>query len=238
VIESYRGGMDTGGELADAARAHADVEAIRRRVVNVVGHALRTPVTTMAGMAAALESTADDETRAVLVHGLARNARRVERLLDDLLVAARVTTAAPVGDPEPVDCTAVVRDVWVALGGPGSPCIEGPYLTALVRPASFERIVQAIVDNALKYGEGDVVIRGEPLSGGIRLEVESSGLTPTDDELEHAFEMLYRGEHAVTTAPGLGIGLAVARELARAEGGDLTLRRRHGSVVATLELPA
>src|SRR4051812_41588196 len=99
-IESYRGRMDTGGEITDAARALAEVDAIRRRVVNVVGHALRTPVTTIAGMATALESATDDNTRTMLIDGLSRNARRVELLLDELLVAAGVSTALPVGDPE------------------------------------------------------------------------------------------------------------------------------------------
>src|SRR5436190_16625171 len=86
---------DVQGEGDTAARELAELEAIRRRVVNVVGHALRTPVTTIAGMASALATTTDAETRSALVEGLVRNARRVEGLLDDLLIASGVTTALP-----------------------------------------------------------------------------------------------------------------------------------------------
>src|SRR5439155_9177099 len=149
AIESYRGGMDTGGDLADAARARADVDAIRRRVVNVVGHALRTPVTTIAGMTAALESATDEETRRTLVDGLARNARRMERLLDDLLVAAGVSTALPVDVPSAVSIRDAVQEAWTATGGPGVVPISGPDLTAVARRSSFDRIIGVLLDNAL-----------------------------------------------------------------------------------------
>jgi len=229
--------METGGDLADAARARADVDAIRRRVVNVVGHALRTPVTTIAGMTAALASATDEETRRTLIEGLARNARRMERLLDELLVAAGVSTVLPVDEPSAISIHDAVQEAWAAAGGPGVVAISGPDVTVVARASSFDRIVSALFDNALKYGEGDVAVRVEPAASGISIEVESTGAAPSDDELGHAFELLYRGEHAVTSAPGLGLGLAVGRELARADGGELTLVRRGNAVVAVLELP-
>lgn len=228
--------MDTGGEPTDAARALADVDAIRRRVVNVVGHALRTPVTTVAGMAAALESATDDDTRSMLIAGLSRNADRVESLLDELLVAAGVSTALPVGEPERVAVEPIVRDTWQSLEGPDGLAVDAP-AAPFVRARAFERIVRMILDNALKYGDGNVAVRAEAIANGVRLEVESSGPVPSDEELAHACELLYRGEQAVMTSPGLGIGLAVARELARAEGGDVTLGRRGDNVVATVDLP-
>jgi signal transduction histidine kinase len=94
---------------SDAARALEEVDAIRRRVVNVVGHALRTPVTTLCGMAETLAHIADAATRAALADGVVRNARVVERLLDQILIAADVSTALPVGD-------AVRIDVGIGMG--------------------------------------------------------------------------------------------------------------------------
>jgi two-component system phosphate regulon sensor histidine kinase PhoR len=229
--------VDTGGEVAEATRALADIDAIRRRVINVVGHALRTPVTTIAGMASALAATDDDDTRALLVEGLARNSRRVEALLDELLIAAGVTTALPVEPEADIELGAVVQSAWDAVASTGSIAVDGPAVSVIARPHVVERIVRELLDNACKYGQGTLTVRVETAEGVVRLRVESMADGPSDEELAHAFELLYRGEHAVTAAPGLGIGLPVARELARAEGGDVTLERAGDLLVATLVLP-
>jgi two-component system sensor histidine kinase KdpD len=230
--------MTTGGSEGAATRALADVDAVRRRVLNVVGHALRTPVTTMAGMAAALGTTEDAATRAMLVDGLIRNAGRVERLLDDLLLAAGVTTALPAGDADRRPVRDTLAAAWDAIGGSGCLDVDGPDAAPLVHAAAFERIVELVLDNALKYGDGPVTARTIGTADRVRVEIESTGVGPTDEELEHAFEFLYRGEHAVMASPGLGIGLPVARRLAQGEGGDVTLERRGRSLVTSVELPA
>ena len=239
--------MTTGGEVnapsrTDAAPppelelALADLDAIRRRVINVVGHALRTPTTTIAGMAAALRTANDETTRTELVQGLARNAARLEQLLDDLLLAAGVNTVLPVGDPEPTRLAPVLQTAWQSVGGPGDLAVDGPDLTATVRAAALERILTNLLDNSLKYGHGRVGVRTSQSTTTVTVEIVSSGDGPTDDEVSNAFELLYRGEHAVMTAPGLGLGLTVARQLARGEGGRLSLERRGDDVVASLDL--
>jgi signal transduction histidine kinase len=225
-------------EIEAATRSREELEAIRRRVVNVVGHALRTPVTTMAGMAHALGTTDDSATRALLVDGISRNAKRVEGLLDDLLLATGVGTALPVGDATATSVRDTFEDEWKTLGGHNELAFSGPDVKAMVRSGAFERITHVVLDNALKYGHGPITVTSEATSTGLRIEVESVGDLPRDDEIKHAFELFYRGEHAVMAAPGLGIGLPVARELARAEGGEIDLDRRGDAIVATVELPA
>ena len=238
--------MATGGEpnapsgaetAIDPVQALAELDAIRRRVVNVVGHVLRTPVTTIAGMAAALQVAPDDDTRDRLVLGLARNARRLEELLDDLLIAAGVSTALPVDELASIPVAPVLANAWTETGGPGELEVEGSPQRVSVRPRSLQRIAEILFDNALKYGHGPVAARIGTTSTGIRIEIESAGDGPSDEELTHAFELLYRGEHAVMSGPGLGLGLSVARELARADGGDVTLERRAGGLVALVDLP-
>ena len=226
--------METGGEVSDPARELADVDAIRRRVINVVGHVLRTPVTTMAGMANALEHAQDEETRALLVDGLVRNGRRVEELLDELLIAAGVATAVPTGEPSAVSVHDVVRATMASLGSLTELELDGDDAEVVARPEVLGRIVHEMLDNGLKYGHGRVLVRAVRAPSLVEIDVESTGDVPTDEELEHAFELLYRGEHAVTTTPGLGIGLPVARSLAHAEGADVTLERRGETMVATV----
>jgi signal transduction histidine kinase len=223
---------------SDAARALAEVDALRRRVVNVVGHALRTPVTTLCGMAEALAIADDPETRTALADGVVRNARVVERLLDQLLIASGVTTVLPVGDPISVAAQDVVATVWSAMGTPATLHLDVPDVVLDVRPSALEQIAFLVLDNGIKYGDGDVFVRGRVDGARACIEVETRGGEPSDEEMEHAFELFYRGEHAVMRSPGMGMGLTVARELARYEGGDVTLFRRDGAVVTSIELPA
>ena len=230
------------GEAASARAAAAqnadELDAIRRRVINVVGHALRTPVTTIAGMTNALEAADDEATKAMLVEGLARNAQRLEVLLDDLLQAAGVATALPVGERGPLSVHDTFETAWGRLEGPGPLAFRSDDVRVAARAASLERVATILLDNALKYGHGSVAVSCTVTATGVRIEVESAGDGPTDEELGRAFELLYRGEHAVTTAAGLGIGLAVARELARADGGTVELQRRGTSIVALVDLPS
>lgn len=235
-------GEESGGSgpsigTADIERALADVDAVRRRVVNVVGHALRTPTTTIAGMAAALQTTQDDATRLELIQGIGRNARRLEELLDELLIASGVNTALPVADPVRVPIRPAIQEAWEAAGGRGSLDVDGPDMDALVRPPALAKILSSLMDNALKYGHGRVGVQLGTTDSGVRIEIASKDDGPTDEELTHAFELLYRGEHAVMTAAGLGLGLPVARELARADGGEVRLERRDDDIVAVVDLP-
>jgi len=225
-----------GSGTTEVERALADVDAVRRRVVNVVGHVLRTPTTTIAGMAAALQTTDDETTRLELIRGIVRNARRLEELLDELLIASGVNTALPVVDAVRTPIRPAIERAWESVGGRGPLDIDGPDVEALVRPPALAKILSALLDNALKYGHARVGVRLERTPSGVRIEIESADDGPTDEELAHAFELLYRGEHAVMAAPGLGLGLTVARELARADGGEVRLTRNDRDVIAVVDL--
>ena len=228
----------------DATRSVQQLDLIRRRVIAVIGHELRTPVTTLRGLAAQLASADEEEIRSVLGPGLERNTRRLEALLDDLLIASDITTALPVSDPRPVEVGPVMRATWQAMA-PGRPLdLEGqPEVEVAVRDDALERILGHLFDNALKYGDSPVTVYvragTDDHRGLVEIDIHSPGEPMPDVDLELAFEVFYRGERGVTSAPGLGIGLPAARALARQDGGDLTLAQRaRGGIVMHLLLPA
>src|SRR4051812_23087471 len=114
----------------------ADQEWLERPALNVIGHGLRTPATTVRGPAELLAAGVLPEERPDLVEALVRNARRLEFLVDDLLAATSVTTALPAGHPEPVKLNDQVEASWtedngLELAGAG---------VALARAASVARI--------------------------------------------------------------------------------------------------
>lgn len=224
------------------ARSLEEIDQIRRRVINVVGHELRTPMTTLRGLAEQLAIARDDEERRTLTEALVRNAVRAEHLLDDLLVGADVSTALPLGDPEPVDVVAAARRAWASLGPPAARDLvvagaDDSVVLALSRSESLERIFRHVLDNAVKYATGPVHVRVALDDDVVSVEIASAGGSLPAHDLILAFEVFYRGEHAVTSSPGLGIGLPVSRALARQHGGDVLLRDGAGEgVIVRLEL--
>lgn len=210
--------------------AAEDLDLLRRRVVNVVGHELRTPVTTVRGLAESLVGEDDDETRRALTDALVRSAVRLERLVDDLLLASGVFTASPVGDVVAVDLVEAVRRAgWPApIDGTGA---------AAARVEAVDRLLEPIIDNARRHGD-PVEARIAAHGDRVVLDVESAGPELAEGDVALLCEPFFRGEAAVMTAPGLGLGLAVARTIARAEGGDVHAHARAGGgLVVRLELP-
>jgi two-component system phosphate regulon sensor histidine kinase PhoR len=207
-----------------------ELDLLRRRVVNVIGHELRTPVTTVRGLAESLATAPDDATRNELAAALVRGAIRLERLVDDLLLASGVYTASPTGDAVDVDLADAVRHSgWTAE-------IAGT-ATAHARPESVDRILEPIIDNALRHG-APIEVRLADHLGRAVIDVESAGPEMAEGDVALLCEPFFRGEAAVMTAPGLGLGLAVARTIARSEGGDVqTHVRAGGGLVVRIELP-
>ena len=202
------------------------LDLLRRRVVNVVGHELRTPVTIVRGLAESLAVAPDDTVRASLTDALVRSSARLEALVDQLLLATGVHTAAPVGETEDVEVEPALRAAgWTALVDGGG--------TVRARRAALQLILDPIVDNASRHGE-PVIAR--VYNGTIEIESAGPDLPPGDAEL--ATEPFYRGEQAVMSRPGLGLGLAIARTVARSEGGDvLATRRDGGGMIVCVTLP-
>lgn len=237
---------DDGGALDDLDQRRADLEELRQRVMNVVGHALRTPMATLRGhvevVAADPDRVADDEFR----ESLLRSARRVEALLDDLLIASGVETRLPVGRPEPLRLVAELRGVMDEL--PHAADLEPELevtgeVTAEVCVArdGLRWVLQRLLRNALVYGGRSVLADIQQDGDRVVLRLHSPESRMRPDELEHAFELFYRGEEAVMTdAIGLGVGLPVARRLAEHAGGSLHLESgtQGRGVTAVLEVPA
>jgi K+-sensing histidine kinase KdpD len=207
--------------------------------VNVVGHAHRTPITTLCGMAEALAQAKDPIVRAELQIAVERNAMIVERLLDDLLIASGVSTALPVEDASIVPLGDALWGGWDSLDHDTDLLVEGDREVAVsaIR-SSVERAFAMLLDNHAKYGDGPIEARIARDGDRAVVQLSSAGTPPTEIERPLVFELFYRGEHAVMRAPGLGIGLPVAKALIEAEGGRLTLEMSDDGVMTRVELPA
>jgi two-component system sensor histidine kinase MprB len=109
--------------------------------------------------------------------------------------------------------------------------VDGRALPAQCPPDDVARALDALVENAIRYGGGAVELRAR--SGA--LEVRDHGPGLADGELSAVFERFHRGREGSDGTPGTGLGLPIARELARRWGGDVTLANDpDGGAVATI----
>ena len=213
----------------------SDQEWVERRAINVIGHELRTPASTVRGIAEVLAAEPDAPARPDLVEALLRNTRRLEALLDDLLIATSVTTALPVGPAERIAIADEIRKHW---GQDGGLEITGAGIV-LAREWSVSRILAAVLDNARTYGEPPVTVEVATSDDKVVASFGSPGPELPPEDIRLALQPFWRGERAVTTAPGLGLGLTVAELLAKHEGGRLWVEARPGGGMLTyVELPA
>lgn len=223
----------------ELARRLDQVDALRRRVLNVIPHALRTPITTLRGLAEALPNANAADIHEFIGPALRRLAAQSERLLDDMLIAAGLTTALPTGNPEPTPVLATARAMWADLEQPAAELrtLGDEQVEALAPPGSLGKIFRHLLDNAYKYDDRPVTVSVSTDSGRVLVEIHAPGPTPAD--LAMGMEPFYRSEAAVMRSPGLGVGLTVSRALAEQAGGTLEVEPgQPDGVTAKLELKA
>ncbi|MEA3075831.1 MAG: two-component system, OmpR family, phosphate regulon sensor histidine kinase PhoR [Actinomycetota bacterium] len=223
-------------EPTELERKLAEVDQLRRRVLNVLPHALRTPITTFRGLAEALPNATEEQIRRDIAPALRRLAAQAEHLLDDMLVAAGYTTALPTGPKVATPVASTVVAVWADVGGDRRlHQIEvDPNLQVKAATGALHKMFVHLLDNAAKYGQ-EPSVRAVADNGKVTIEVKTKG--PQLPDVGMFTEPFYRGEAAVTMTSGVGVGLTVARALAEQAGGSLEVRGADGGgLVAELVL--
>jgi signal transduction histidine kinase len=224
----------------------ADLSAADRakeEVLALVSHELRAPLTPIGAYAELLldDERALREPDPVRVRGLEsieHNARRLGRLVDDLLLAAESRTGRLSVRREPVDLTSIVRNC-VAAAEPAARergvALDSRTRGGLVAVGDEERLEQALdnlIDNALKFtpAGGRVRVKLAAVGDHARLEVADTGAGIPAGEQTRLFERFYRADPSKRPAVhGLGIGLSVVRAVAEAHGGRATVRSTEGA---------
>jgi two-component system sensor histidine kinase BaeS len=244
------GGIRAPGELRELAMAFDQMAAtldrqdqLRRDLVADVAHELRTPVAVLqAGHEALLDGVAEP-TPAELT-SLRDEVLRLARMVDDLQTLAAADAAALQLALRPAD----LAEIAAAAADSLARRFEAAGLTldrdlAPVPVRADERwlhqVITNLLTNALKFTPqgGTVTIATSRGPAGAVLRVGDTGVGIPAEDLPHIFDRFWRGRGAEQIS-GSGIGLAVAAELARAHGGELTARSQPGQgAELTLTLP-
>jgi signal transduction histidine kinase len=229
------GPADEVGQLTGVLnRMLASLEAARtgeRRFLADASHELRTPVTTLLGNA---EYAARHGASAEVLEELVRDARRLARLVDDLLVLERAGSARDSLD-EIVDVAGVVRSVVSGYDGRvvASPVPDAAFVRG--DAGELTRALENLVENALVHGpdEGSVNVSVASAGDRVLVTVRDMGPGPDPTEVDRLFERFWRGPDA-SARPGSGLGLSIVAAIAERHGGAV---RVEGSAF-TIDLPA
>ena len=209
------------------------LEAVRRDFVANVSHELKTPLTSIVGYAETLaaEATAGSEAGRFAETILA-NARRMQRLVDDLLDLSRIESGGWHPAPAVVDVAAAARDAFApfadraAAGGVAfEATVPSEAAHVVADPEGLREIFTNLFDNALRHTArgGRLRVSAERVDGGIAVAVSDTGSGIPSEHLPRIFERFYRVDPGRSRSQGgTGLGLAIVKHLVEAHGGRVT----------------
>jgi PAS domain S-box-containing protein len=225
--------VDAQSNAQALASANTDLEAANTRLAReaadqaqflaVTAHELRSPIGVLAGAAQLLVQRLDeltDEDRDELAASIAGSAERLQRLLRDLLTAARLEAGAVRIDPQELQVAEVLnRSVNAVRAAHPEAEINLDAPPGLRIRGEIDRLTQAVdnlIANALRHGAAPVTVSASEVDGQIEIRISDTGPGVSTAVQERLFERFASG----TPRGGTGLGLFIVRELARAHGGD------------------
>jgi signal transduction histidine kinase len=217
---------------------------LQREFIALAAHELRTPATTVYGLATTLNERLHELTGEVvdeLIATLAQQSERLRRLVEQLLDLSRLDSGRIAIEPQRVALRPTLEEIVAGVAAIGKRDIEvkvADDLEVIVDPTAVERVITNLVTNALRYGEPPVVVTAEQTDRHLRIAVEDGGGGIEPGFVPFLFDRFRRSDASTTRASGTGLGLAIARSYAQAHGGDLFYDERDRGARFELVVPA
>jgi NtrC-family two-component system sensor histidine kinase KinB len=219
--------------------AAKQLEEAKDLFLATTSHELRTPITVVQGFASTLANRWDkllDTDRRSAVQTIAERAQSLARLVDQLLVGSRAVTDRLIVSQAPFDLATMLRNTAVVF----QPLSDKHTLRAEI-PADLplaygdsgatDSIVSQLIENAVKYSpDGGTITVGARVDGDqIEVTVADRGIGIAPEDADRIFDRFFQGEAGDRRRfGGIGLGLYIVRQLARAQGGEVTAGAREG----------
>jgi two-component system sensor histidine kinase BaeS len=219
-------------ELAEAINTLGQnlsrAQGLEREFLLSVSHELRTPLTSIRGYADAIADGATDDVAGALSI-IGSEARRLERLVQDLLDLARIQARQFSLHAQRIDCAAAVKAVAEGFQPEADAARLGlvmatPGVRALWADADPDRVGQVVanlIENALKFAASRVEVGTAQVDGWIAVWVTDDGPGVNPADVPHIFERHFTSDRVPARKGGVGLGLAIVAELASAMGGGV-----------------
>lgn len=251
VVVTRHHGRDHENYLAAIARDLTHVKSTQRRLeelitakdvfVATVSHELRNPLAGIMGLAEELRDSFNDfgdQERHDLITLIAHQAAEMTALVEDLLVAVRDDVGDVAIVPESIDVVAHLSELGAVHSAEAEWDLPDEAVTAWVDPQRFRQIVRNLLTNAERHGGAGirVGVSREDRNVIVRVSDDGGGVPPA--EVERIFEPYQRAAGAEVKKGSVGLGLSVARRLARLMRGDLDYVQEGNWATFRLSLPA
>ena len=217
------------------------VDTARREMLANLSHDLRTPITTLLAHLESLqmeEAPLNEQERREYVEVSMRQGRRIARLIEQLLEAAKLEAGQISARPEAFPIGELLHDVVHKFALAARE--RGVSLAASVQPeelrvngdiALLERVFDNLIENALRHTPdgGHVIVSANRVGGRAQLAVSDSGAGMTREEAARAFDRFYRGDLGRSTTSGqAGLGLAIVKSILDMHGTTISVDSRPG----------
>lgn len=211
------------------AASVSEALAAQRAFVADASHQLRNPLTALKIRLGNLDGQVTDETAAADLEAAQVDAKRLNQILDELLSMARAEAAG--GELVSEDLAEVIADRvadWSVVGAAREVSLESNVdvngARVLVPPRGLEVVLDALLDNALKFSPSgtSVEVAASVVEDRVQVSVRDHGPGLREDELERAVDRFWRST-AHQNVPGSGLGLAIVTEIVRHSGGEIRL---------------
>jgi signal transduction histidine kinase len=228
-------------EEADAQKRA--LEQTRRDLIAWVSHDLRTPLASIRVMLEAMADgvVSDPDTVQRYLQNTQSEIRHLSRLIDDLFELAQLDANRLVLNLEPSSLRDLISDTLgsiqaqaerrsITLQGHVEPDID----PVLMAPEKIQRVLDNLLGNALRHTPpgGTVTLQAWRAGDTIHVEIEDTGEGIAAEDLAHVFDSFFRGEKSRSRDDqglrGAGLGLAIAKGLVEAHGGQISVRSEHG----------
>ena len=214
---------------------HVTLDNMRKEFVADVSHELKTPITSIMGYAETLiETESDKETQGKFLNVIATEARRMDKLVKDLLTLSRYDNARNRMKKEAFDLGELVKRAQdkLAIEAIRKKLKVSCFVTADVPPVyadkdDIERVVLNILSNSVKYTqqEGEIKIYVGFVYNDAYIKIIDNGIGIPEEDLSKIFERFYRVDKARTREMGgTGLGLSIAKEILDKNGGSIDIK--------------
>lgn len=228
------------GQLQAAAEKQKEMERLRSDLIAWAGHDLQTPLASMRAILEALADGVVDDPEAVqrYLKTAQRDIRSLSLLIDDLFQMAQIDAGGLQLDLAPNSLSDLISDTLesfselairqgISLAGTVDPDVDPVRMDA----ARIGRVLNNLVGNALRHtpAQGSVQVCARREGQRVEVVVSDNGEGIRPQDLPHVFEQFYRGEKSRSRATGgAGLGLAIARGIVQAHGGEIRVESEAG----------